>query len=167
MQTRGQKKGLSGYEVPVSPKDCEPQVFGPSYCLGYFGDLALQAAPDNNTDERCHRRLVSGYLHWLSIEGGHNGIGPPSKAGTWGTAAITYVPTSPIMRSEVLIARFMGFSLTAIGFRIEESRSRPNYKAQVNPSVQELSTWSVSVLFCPPQFTQSTVIPALDTYNNC
>jgi hypothetical protein len=51
------------------------------------------------------------YLHWLSIEGGHKGIEPPSKAGTWGTAAITYVPTSPIMRSKVLIARFMGFLL--------------------------------------------------------
>jgi hypothetical protein len=50
------------------------------------------------------------YLHRVSIEGGHTGIEPPSKAGTWGTAAITYVPTSPIMRSEVLIARFMGFS---------------------------------------------------------
>ena len=50
------------------------------------------------------------YLHWLSIEGGHNGIEPPSKAGTWGTAAITYVPTNPITRTEVLITRFMGFS---------------------------------------------------------
>jgi hypothetical protein len=51
------------------------------------------------------------YLHRLSIEGGHTGIEPPSKAGTWGTAAITYVPTNPIIRSKVLIACFMGFLL--------------------------------------------------------
>ena len=51
------------------------------------------------------------YRHWPSILGGHNGIEPPSKAGTWGTAAITYVPTNPIIRSEALIARFMDFLL--------------------------------------------------------
>jgi hypothetical protein len=51
------------------------------------------------------------YLHRLSSVGGHKGIGPPSKAGTWGTAAITYVPTNPIIRSEALIARFMDFLL--------------------------------------------------------
>jgi hypothetical protein len=86
------------------------QVFGPSYCLRYFGDLALYGASDNNTVERCDRGLVRVYRHWLSIEGGHNGIEPPSKAGTWGTAAITYVPTNPITRTEVLIARFMCIS---------------------------------------------------------
>ena len=85
------------------------QVFGPSYCLGYFGDLALQGASDNNTHDVIGGWLLV-YLHRVSSEGGHTGIEPPSKAGTWGTAAITYVPTSPIMRSEVLIARFMGFS---------------------------------------------------------
>jgi hypothetical protein len=43
-----------------SAQKVRAQVFGPSYCLGYFGDLALQGASDDNTHERCDRRLVSG-----------------------------------------------------------------------------------------------------------
>jgi hypothetical protein len=36
---------------------------------------------------------------------------PPSGAGTCGTAADAYVPTSPSIRMEILIMRFMGFLL--------------------------------------------------------
>src|SRR6202044_1875856 len=40
--------------------------------------------------------------------GGHVRIGPPSGAVTCGTAAATYVPTSPSIRIEILTACFMG-----------------------------------------------------------
>jgi hypothetical protein len=40
-------------------------------------------------------------------------IGPPSGAGTCGTAAAIYVPTSPSIRTEILIASFMGHSFCA------------------------------------------------------
>jgi hypothetical protein len=44
--------------------------------------------------------------------GGHVMIGPPSGAGTCGTAAAIYVPTSPSIRTEILIASFMGLLLS-------------------------------------------------------
>src|SRR6202167_6209703 len=46
--------------------------------------------------------------------GGHTGSGPPSGAGTCGTAAATYVPTSPHIRIATLIACFMVFSSASV-----------------------------------------------------
>ena len=49
------------------------------------------------------------YLHRpATAVGGHKGIAPPSKAGTWATDAATNVPTSPIIRTAILITFFMG-----------------------------------------------------------
>ena len=44
-------------------------------------------------------------------------IGPPSGAGTCGTAAAKYVPTNPHIRIEILIACFIGFLLSRLGLR--------------------------------------------------
>jgi hypothetical protein len=64
-------------------------------------------------------------LHLLSsCCGGHVKIGPPSGAGTCGTAATTYVPTNPNIRMEILIACFMGFLLPRLGFQKEASLTR-------------------------------------------
>jgi len=60
MQTRVAQKKAGGVMKFPSAQRLRAQVLGPSYCLGYFGYLALQGASDNNTDERCDRRLVSG-----------------------------------------------------------------------------------------------------------
>jgi hypothetical protein len=58
-------------------------------------------------------------LHLAGFEGGHNGRMPPSKAGTWGTAAATYVPTNPHIRIETLIACFIGlFSPNRASFQL-------------------------------------------------
>ena len=51
-------------------------------------------------------------------------IGPPSGAGTCGTAAATYVPTSPNIRIEILTACFMGLLLPRPASRKSSSLTR-------------------------------------------
>ena len=66
--------------------------------------------------------------------GGHTAIGPPSGAGTCGTAAAKYVPTNPHIRIEILIACFIGFS--PIASRPKKNKlfaTRGNYTARVKP----------------------------------
>jgi hypothetical protein len=59
-------------------------------------------------------------------------MGPPSKAGTWGTAAATYVPTSPNIRIDILTARFMGSLLNRDRCsQIGSLDAEPHYKAHV------------------------------------
>jgi hypothetical protein len=63
--------------------------------------------------------LLTGYFGYLAtfyfklqfgpLAGGHMGSGPPSGAGTLGTAATTYVLTNISIRNNALI-RFIGFS---------------------------------------------------------
>jgi hypothetical protein len=61
-------------------------------------------------------------------------MGPPSGAGTCGTAAATYVPTSPHSRIEILIACFMGFLLGRIQLiKITFADAVTNYKPHVKP----------------------------------
>lgn len=60
------------------------------------------------------RRLMDHYYDPSQFQpffGGHSGIGPPSGAGTLGTAAYTYVPTRPTSRINALSERFIVFLL--------------------------------------------------------
>ena len=57
-----------------------------------------------------------GKVDWQLVDlGGHRMSGPPSVAGTFWTAAAMNVPTSPTIRSIVLIALFMGSSPISAG----------------------------------------------------
>jgi hypothetical protein len=92
---------------PDSPKIASP-LLGPisSYYKllerGYFGDLVELA---------CFRFYFSRRdVEQCGCLGGHSNSGPPSEAGTCWTAAAMNVPTSPTIRTEILIARFMGYS---------------------------------------------------------
>jgi len=59
-------------------------------------------------------------------------MGPPSGAGTCGTAAATYVPTSPNIRIEILIACFMVYSFRAPDAQeVGHGGVERNYKARV------------------------------------
>ena len=58
-------------------------------------------------------------------------MGPPSGVGTCGTAAATYVPTSPNIRIEILIACFMGFLLPRLVSQIRNLDAAEHYKIRV------------------------------------
>jgi len=58
-------------------------------------------------------------------------MGPPSGVGTCGTAAATYVPTSPNIRIDILIACFMGFLLPRLVSQIGNLDAAENYKIRV------------------------------------
>ena len=67
-------------------------------------------------------------------------MGPPSGAGTCGTAASTYVPTSTNIRTEILSVRFMGSLLSrSLGVQNLHLAAVPNYKAFVKLCLQELA----------------------------
>ena len=86
---------------PGSPKIAS-LVFQVAVTTGYFSDLAVTA---------CYRFYCGGrVVEQFGCLGGHSSNGPPSAAGTCWTAAATNVPTSPTIRIEILIARFMGSS---------------------------------------------------------
>ena len=55
-------------------------------------------------------------------------MGPPSGAGTCGTAAKTYVPTIPNIRTEILSVRFMGFLLS---HSLGDQNLPPRYGAEL------------------------------------
>jgi hypothetical protein len=93
------------------PKDCEPKVrpklqqlgYHDLVTTGYFGDLAVTG---------CLAYYYEGRTGLQFPPGPHVRIGPPSAAGTGGMAAAIYVPTSPTIRTAILIARFMVGLLT-------------------------------------------------------
>jgi hypothetical protein len=59
----------------------------------------------------CPEYYCGGRVVWqFAVLGGHRMSGPPSEAGTFWTVAAKNVPTSPTIRTAVLIVRFMGSS---------------------------------------------------------
>jgi hypothetical protein len=91
------------------PENCEPW-FGP-ITTGYYQRLLWLPCVQDLLP--LYYFIIGGRSGLQFAElGGHKRIGPPSAAGTCWTAAATNVPTSPIVRTAILIARFMGsFSL--------------------------------------------------------
>jgi len=98
----------------ASPGDSAQTAVSAGYpTTGYFSDLAG------------HSPLgvyCGGKVDWQLVDlGGHRMSGPPSVAGTCWTVAAMNVPTTPTIRSIVLIALFMGSSpITAVEIRREE-----------------------------------------------
>jgi hypothetical protein len=79
-------------------------------------EVAQVASYGKVTFVTCGYRLAEVYFSgkpvWhVEVLGGHRRIGPPSEAGTCWTEAAINVPTSPVIRIAILIARFMGFLL--------------------------------------------------------
>jgi len=86
----------------VSPKIASPRVRPSYYRLLWWP---------------CGHRSVRFYFTGLHLSPGpHVRIGPPSGAGTCGTAAATNVPTRPTIRITVLTVRFMGSSPIRVRF---------------------------------------------------
>jgi hypothetical protein len=111
------KVGLPGQYESRQPKDCEPKGSAQvAIASGYLGDLAITAYPrfycGGREDEQ------------FGVFGGHSSMGPPSAAGTGWTAAATNVPTSPTIRIDILIARFMGSSPIRVEFSRRKAFSR-------------------------------------------
>src|SRR5205807_5142051 len=101
---------------------------------GYFGDLAATSEM-RLTATHIGGRPPPVHLVCSCCCGGHVRIGPPSGAGTCGTAAATYVPTSPNIRIEILTACFIGLlSFSALGaLKIGHRAAERNYTARVKP----------------------------------
>jgi len=99
-----QKNGADGlYEFPSAQKLRIPIVRPRAQVTaGYFGDLAVAEG------NRYYYFIGGKLLLQLGCLGGHVSIGPPSRAGTFWTKAVTNVPTNPTIRIEILTARFMG-----------------------------------------------------------
>jgi len=83
------------------PENCKPDKVA-EVTSGYFGYLAVPSCLGS-----IGRAGVVLQFFW---PGWHRNSGPPSAAGTCWTAAAMNVPTSPIIRMEILIVRFMGSS---------------------------------------------------------
>lgn len=97
---------------------------------GYFSDLAVARLPSV---------LLQGRVVWqFAVFGGHSISGPPSEAGTFWTVAARNVPTTPTIRTAVLIVRFMGSSPDprAQFPREEPWRRVPHYRARVKQQEQ-------------------------------
>ena len=86
---------------PVSPKIASLFLAQVTVTTGYFSDLAVIDCPGFYCGGRVDTHFGPG---------GHRMSGPPSAAGTCWTAAAMNVPTSPTIRIEILIVRFMGSS---------------------------------------------------------
>src|SRR5579863_6079353 len=92
---------------------------------GYFGDLAATGEIRLTVVRRCRvkqrRYLIvaaGGFVRiGMPSAGGLVRIGIPSGAGTCGTAADAYTPTSPNIRMDILITCFMGCSPPATRIR--------------------------------------------------
>jgi hypothetical protein len=131
------KEGPSGEYESRQPKYSEPS-FRPKLQLplvvttGYFGDLAVTA---------CSRFYCGGrVVEQLGVLGGHRINGPPSRAGTCWTAAARNVPTSPTIRIEILIVRFMGSSPPRRISPVGNFSADRHYKTPVKRSVQQFSS---------------------------
>jgi len=97
------------------PKNCEPKGSA-QVTTGYFRDLAatiiLRLTTTSSSVGFYRRHLFSSFCSSCCC-GGHVRMGPPSRVGTCGTAAATYVPTNPSIRTEILTICFICILLTA------------------------------------------------------
>jgi hypothetical protein len=83
----------------ASLKAGPPESLSVEVTQGYFSDLATGRG--SNLHYGWSQFIPFGFL------GGHSGIGPPSGAGTLGTAAHANVPTKPTNRINALSERFI------------------------------------------------------------